>query len=287
MTAAEDIMLDHSPTLAAALAERHGSPPAFALPALSAEAAAVLETILGHRSQRAYLPVPLPEGALELAVAAAQSAATSSNLQAWSVVAVRDPGIKAQINALSGEQAQIAAAPVLLVWLADLSRLRAAAEGEGSAAEGLDYLESLVIGIVDATLAAQSAVIALEAQGLGTCYIGGIRNAADRVAAILGLPAEVLPLFGLTLGVPDPARPARVKPRLPLAAVLHQDRYDPTRGAASVAPYAEVLHGFQSAEGLPRADWHRIVAQRVATPAALKGRENLTRYLRSLGFGLK
>jgi hypothetical protein len=53
----------------------------------------------------------------------AQSAATSPNLQLWSVVAVEDPDRKARLADLAGGgQAHIRQAPVLLVWLADLAR---------------------------------------------------------------------------------------------------------------------------------------------------------------------
>jgi len=48
---------------------------------------AVLASMLAHRSVRAYKPDALPPGTLETVVAAAQSAATSSNMQTWSVVA--------------------------------------------------------------------------------------------------------------------------------------------------------------------------------------------------------
>ncbi len=50
-----------------------------------------LDTLLAHRSHRNYLKEPLPPDALDIIVAAAQSASTSSNLQVWSVVAVEDP----------------------------------------------------------------------------------------------------------------------------------------------------------------------------------------------------
>jgi hypothetical protein len=52
-----------------------------------------LDVLLSHRSTRAYLPDSLPEGTLETLVAAAQSAASSSNLHAWSVIAVEDRGL--------------------------------------------------------------------------------------------------------------------------------------------------------------------------------------------------
>jgi nitroreductase len=50
----------------------------------------VLETLFSHRSVRAFLPDALAAGTLDLLVAAAQSAPSSSNLQVWSAVAVED-----------------------------------------------------------------------------------------------------------------------------------------------------------------------------------------------------
>ena len=79
-----------------------------------------LDLLLAHRSVRRYLADALPDGALEAAIAAAQSASTSSNLQVWSVIAVRDTGRKARLAALAGQQVHVAKAPLLLVWLADL-----------------------------------------------------------------------------------------------------------------------------------------------------------------------
>ena len=93
----------------------------------------VLETILNHRSVRGFLPRALPEGTLELLIAAAQSASTSSNLQFWSVVAVQETERKSRLAELAGQQQFIRDAPLLLVWLADLSRLdRIAAEYAGA-----------------------------------------------------------------------------------------------------------------------------------------------------------
>ncbi|WP_256122534.1 nitroreductase family protein [Enterobacter pasteurii] len=60
-----------------------------------------IEGLLCHRSVRSFSPQPLPEYWFETLVAAAQSASTSSNLQQWSVVAVTDPELKAQVRKLS------------------------------------------------------------------------------------------------------------------------------------------------------------------------------------------
>ena len=89
----------------------------------AAPANPVLETVLSHRSVRAFLPDRLPEGTLETLVAAAQSASSSSNLQVWSVAAVEDEARKARLAALAGGQKHIIEAPLFLVWLIDFDRL--------------------------------------------------------------------------------------------------------------------------------------------------------------------
>ena len=126
-----------------------------------------LTTLLSHRSIRAYQSDPLPSGTLEILVAAAQSASTSSNLQTWSVVAVEDANRKEKLSQLAGNQAHIRQCPLFLVWLADLARLTQIAESLGLAHEGLDYLEMFLTATVDATLAAQNATIAAESLRLG------------------------------------------------------------------------------------------------------------------------
>ena len=191
-----------------------------------------LDLLLAHRSVRRYLPDALPDGALEAAIAAAQSASTSSNLQLWSVIAVEDAARKARLAALSDNQLHVARAPLVLAWIADLNRLRAISAQENEPGEGLDYLEAFLLAVVDAALAAQNAAIAFESLGLGCCYIGGFRNQPDEIAAELALPREAFALFGMTVGVPDPARPASVKPRLPQAAVLFCEQYDQSAGLA-------------------------------------------------------
>jgi nitroreductase len=246
-----------------------------------------LDAILSHRSVRDYLPQPVPGHALELAIAAAQSAPSSSNLQAWSVIAVEDKDIKDRLNAVAGNQRQIAQAPLLLVWLADLARPRDIAQTRGGTAEGLDYVESFLLGVIDAALAAQTAVVALESLGFGTCYIGAIRNDPETVARELGLPEGVFPVFGMTIGYPDPAKPAGVKPRLGREAVVHRNRYDPAAHRPVLDPYNKALGAFQAEQAMARIDWTEQVSNRIGTVAALKGRHVLKDVIRKLGFALK
>lgn len=247
----------------------------------------VIEQLLGHRSVRAFLSRPLPAGTLETLVAAAQSASSSSNLQAWSVVAVEDPAHRERLAELAGRQGHVRAAPLFLVWLADLARIDSQARRLGQKAEGLDYLEALLIGVIDAALAAQNAVLALESLGMACVYIGGIRNSPEAVASDLGLPPRVFPVFGMCVGYPDPDKPAAVKPRLPQDAVLHRERYDLAAQDEAVARYDATMAGFYRSQGMPASVWSEHSVRRVATPEALHGRERLVEVLKSLGFALR
>ena len=151
-----------------------------------------LDLILAHRSHRNFLPEKLPEGALETIIAAAQSASTSSNLQVWSVVAVEDQDRKNCLADLAGGQQHIRDCAVFLIWLADLARLEQLGQEKGRDCAALPYLELFLTGAVDAALAAQNAVTALESLGLGCCYIGAMRNKPEEVAKELNLPAQGL-----------------------------------------------------------------------------------------------
>ncbi len=242
--------------------------------------------LLAHRSVRAYRPDPLPEGAIPTLIAAAQSAASSSNLQLWSVVAVEDADRRAKLAELAGGQKHIAQAPLILLWVADLARPHAIATDAGQPAEGFAFLESFLVASVDAALAAQNAVVAAESLGLGTVYIGAMRNRPEEVAAVVGLPSNAAVVFGLVVGWPDGAAPASVKPRLPQAAVLHHERYALDQRIAWAA-YDETSRAFQRSQGLEPVGWLAQLVARGRSAASLNGRDRLKTALRALGFGLR
>ena len=254
----------------------------------------VIESMLGHHSVRAYLPDRLPDNALPLMMAAAQSAATSSNLQTWSVVAVEDPERKARLAKLVGGQAHVRECPLLLVWLADLSRLDRVGALTGVPAQANDYLEMFLVAMVDAALAAQNAVVAAESLGLGTVYIGAMRNHPEEVAAELGLPKHAFAAFGLCVGKPDPARPASVKPRLAPSVVLHRERYAEVGSGApagaerqAIEQYDGMMKRFQASQAMPLVDWTAQSSTRVKGPESLSGRDRLKLALAELGFSLR
>jgi nitroreductase len=247
----------------------------------------VLETIVNHRSVRGFLSDALPAGTLELMIAAAQSASTSSNLQLWSVVAIGAQAHKARLATLAGDQQFIRDAPLLLVWLADLARIDAIAAERQQTVEGTQYLEEFIVGVVDAALAAQSALIAAESLGLGGVYIGAMRNLPEQIAAALKLPPHVFAVFGMAIGWPDPAKATDIKPRLPQRVVLHRETYDAAGARDAVEEYNAIMHGFQQEQGMRAVDWTQQCIGRVKDAAALRGRDRMREALRNLGFELR
>ncbi|MDJ0387740.1 nitroreductase family protein [Roseomonas sp. E05] len=247
----------------------------------------VIAALMAHRSVRAYRSDPLPEGTLETLVAAAQSAATSSNMQTWSVVAVTDPARKAVFAEVANNQRHIIQCPLFLVWLADLSRNARLAEAEGTTLEALPYFETFLVAALDAALAAQNATVAAESLGLSTVYIGALRNDVRRVAAELALPPGVVGVFGLCVGYADPAARAEVKPRLPQGAILHREQYDAGAETEMRGLYDVALSEFSARNEMKAYRWTDRVLARLGRISALHGRDGLKAALRDLGFPLK
>ena len=244
--------------------------------------------LLAHKSVRHFQPKPLPAGTLEMLGAAAQSAASSSNLQVWSVIAIEDPDRKAEAAVLCGDQDFIRQAPLFLVFCADLARLTSASEREDLPGAALDYTEMFLTAAIDTALAGQNAAVAAEGLGLGICYVGSARNHPRELAALLGLPQRVIALFGMAIGWPVENQTTTIKPRLPQTGMIHHETYDAAARDTGITEYNATMHGFYAAQKMNvQGDWSKHSAKRVAGPESLMGRETLREILEERGFGLK
>ena len=248
----------------------------------------VIEHLLNHRSVRAYLPDPVDDDQLAAMISAAQSASSSSNLQVWSVVAVRDPARRTRLAELAAKQDFIAQAPLVLVWIADLARLERVAEMTGRPSGALDYLEAFLMGSIDAALAAQNAAAAAESLGLGVVFIGSMRDQPLEVAELLDLPPKTVAVFGMCVGKPDPARPTSIKPRLPQSVVLHHEQYSLDAQAPGIESYNSAMARFYEQQKMNvRGTWADHSAKRIAGAETLSGRDKLVDLLHKRGFALK
>lgn len=254
--------------------------------AASDEWNAVIDQLLDHRSVRAFTDEPLAEGTLDTLMAAAQSAATSSNLQTVSVVAVTNPARKEKLSEWAGGQKHIIEAPLFLVWLADLSRFDRIAEQQDVSLEALPYFENTLLATIDTALAAQNATVALESLGLGAVYVGGIRNHIDWVSEELNLPQHVYPVFGMSIGHPDPERPTSVRPRLPKDAILHHEQYFTDAEPGLIDQYDDILRAFYQSQNMRDASWTEQMVKRLRSVKSLSHREVLAQLIKERGFSL-
>jgi len=201
----------------------------------------VTHLLRSHRSIRKFTDRKVDRDIIEELVRCGQSAATSSNVQAVTVIQVSDQDKRDAIADLAGGQKYVSTAGAFLIYCADMNRSKYASEKlEGEFAAGMT--EQFIIATVDVALAAQNSEVAAESLGLGICYIGGIRNNPAEVSRLLSLPEHVYPVFGLCLGYPD--QNPEVKPRLPIDAVLMTDQYNPSVFDANIDRYDSQLQDY-------------------------------------------
>lgn len=240
-----------------------------------------LESFLGHRSIRHYSDKPIADETIMALIGCAQSAATSSNLQLWSVISVQDPERRQKIAGMCANQQQVLTAPWLLIFLADHHRLAKVAMAHGEHSDGLDFAEFCLMAIADASLAAERLVCAAESIGIGICYIGAARNDPPAISDFLELPDQSFAVFGLCLGYPDENRPAHIKPRLHPNAVWFRERYDDN---PPVEEYNDRMREFYETEGMKgEFNWAQRSGRRI-DGKHMTGRDVLKDWLAQRGF---
>jgi nitroreductase len=247
----------------------------------------VVAAMLAHRSVRSYKPDPVPAGTLETMIAAAQSAATSSNMQWTSVVVVTDPAKKKKLAEWAGNQKHIEQCPLYLCWVTDMTRNARISEAEKVEFETMPWLETFLVASVDVALAAQNAVVAAESIGLSTVYIGAMRNEPEKIAELLGLPPQCFVLFGLCVGYAADNATGEVKPRLPQAMIVHHDRYDAANTDAHRAAHDAEMMRFSARQELQAGTWTQRVLNRLGPIKSMNGRERLRTALNAMGFGIR
>ena len=255
-----------------------------------AEVPDAIAPLLDRRVVRRYKDEPVPDSLLDGLLAAAQSAPAKSDLQQYSVVVMRDaPRIK-QIADWIGTMDWIATAPVFLVWCGDMRRGQRLCDMH-KMPHANNNMDTFLNTAVDCSLAMAQFMAAAEAVGLGTCPISYVRSHIERVSPLLGLPAGVYPVAGLTVGWPVFRRP--VSMRLPPSVVVHRERYDDSNLSTEVAAYDErrrardpvAAGGLKNNDVYPPRDgvgWSENVARQLSVPE----RFGFKAYLRTKGFDL-
>ncbi|ENO12797.2 oxygen-insensitive NADPH nitroreductase [Marinobacter nanhaiticus D15-8W] len=241
-----------------------------------------IERLQSHRSIRKFTDQKIPREAFETFIRAGQSAATSNHVQAYSIIHVVNPENRRKLAELAGGQAYVVDSSDFLVFCADMKRSTEAAERAGAEViRGMT--EQLLVASIDTALMAQNIAVAAESEGVGLCYIGGIRNDPAQVSEILRLPEHVYPVFGMCLGYPD--QNPEVKPRLPLAAILKEDYYLDHQDQSLVAEFDNTMRTYYAARtgGTKDTTW----SEQLKPLFTSKLRPHMREFLLGKGFEMK
>ncbi|TCO79864.1 oxygen-insensitive NADPH nitroreductase [Marinisporobacter balticus] len=242
----------------------------------------VIKLLKSHRSIRKFQDRSVEEEKIKMIIEAAQCASTSTFVQAYTIIRIRDMAIRKEIAKLSSDQIYVEKCPLFFVFCADLNRLDLACKiNSTQMIEG--YTESLIMATVDTALVAQNMMIGAEAMGLGGVYIGGLRNDPYKVCELLDIPKNVYPVFGMCLGYPD--QDPETKPRLPLDVILKNDKYRIEKDEEKIREYDKLVSEYYSERTRGKRDdsWSKQVAEKMGNEL----RPHMREFLKSKGFEMK
>ncbi len=239
----------------------------------------VIKLLQSHRSVRKFTDQVIEQPVLEELVKCGQSAATSSFIQACTVIQVEDKNKRDQLAALAGNQGYVASAARFLVFCADMNRHQLAC-GMHQSEMISGFTEQFITATVDCALFAQNVLTAAQSTGFQGVFIGGIRNQIQAVTDLLEIPELVYPVFGMCLGYP--AQNPEVKPRLPLTVVLKRDVYNDVNDRNAISQYDEQVREYYQTRtgGNKDTAWSEQISEMLVKEA----RPHMLKYLKSRGY---
>jgi len=213
-----------------------------------------LTMLLNRRSVRLFEQKPIPPEKKELVLQAIHRSPTGGNMMLYSVIEVENEANKAKLAETCDNQPFIAKSPWVMLFLADYQRwwdyFTYSKVFEKCKEQNIEMRKpetgDLMLAISDALIAAQTAVVAADSVGLGSCYIGDIMEKYEIHKEMFKLPRYVFPIAMLCIGKPLESELTRkTSPRFPREYVIHQDVYRPLQKdeiTAFEAPLVKRFH---------------------------------------------
>ncbi|MCH3918080.1 MAG: nitroreductase family protein [Spirochaetia bacterium] len=185
----------------------------------------IMKQLLERHSVRAFKDEGIDKNVVDALKLAVLRAPTAGCMTLYSIIEVNDKDKKEKLAVLCDHQPMIAKAPLVWVFLADIQRWVDYLHMGGSIERGKrldrDYRDPGVgdfhLCMQDAVIAAQTAVVAADSLGLGSCYIGDIIENYEQLRELLDLPQYAAPAAMVIIGKPTD----RKHLMLPRPAALH------------------------------------------------------------------
>jgi len=149
-----------------------------------------IQNIMTRTSCRSFSDKLVTEAQIDTLVRAAMAAPTAVNQQPWQVIVVTDREILDSIASNCRNIKMAAEAPMAIVLCGDMAIARDKAE---------DFW------VQDLSAATENVLLAANAMGLGAvwCGIYPIPDRTKFISSLLELPADVIPLNVIPVGVPE------------------------------------------------------------------------------------
>lgn len=218
----------------------------------------VKESLLGRTSVRRYEREVIPQDTMDFIYRAVENTPTSYNGQQFSVIDIDDQALKEELYALTNQK-QLKTCNRLLIFCSDYNKISLLAKHKGvDMPPFTDTMDGVTIGIIDASLAMMSAVVAAQAAGLGSNCVGYLRTVDPaKVAELLKLPKGVFVVCGLALGIPR--EQPDLKPKQGQSLVFHKNHYrqDTDAMVDELQDYDDIVSAYNRtrAGGTSENDW--------------------------------
>lgn len=205
----------------------------------------VKKCLLDRTSVRRYEREAITEEQMQFIFDAIRNTPTSYNGQQFSVIDISDQPLKEQLYELTNQK-QLKTCNRLLIFLSDYNKISLLAKRKNAEMpEITNTMDGVIIGVIDASLAMMSAVVAAESLGLGSNCVGYLRTVDPaKVAELLKLPKGVFVVCGLAIGVPR--EHPDLKPKQPESVMIHRNHYNTDVEALTdeLARYDEVVQEY-------------------------------------------
>ncbi len=165
--------------------------------------------IFGRRSIRVYSPGSIPESTVARLLEAAMAAPSAMTKDPWRFVIIREPQTLSRLSAALPGGKMLSTAAVAIAVCGDL---------DAALDRQLSYL------LQDCSAATENLLLAAHALGLGACWVGvhPSEDSLRQVKKLLSLPAPIIPMAVIALGLPGEQPEARTRFR---ADYTHSEKW--------------------------------------------------------------
>jgi len=161
----------------------------------------VFDCIQSRPAVRSFRPDSIPGEIIHKILHAGRQAHSQRNRQPWRFLVIQNQETLQQLGALASTGPYIAHAPLAIALV----------------------IEGAKNPYIDATRAAECLMLAAWAEGIGSCWVGGIDR--PKVKELLGIPEEAELITIVPFGYPTDEERSKKKVRKRLSAIAFRERY--------------------------------------------------------------